>query len=130
MDPNEQTSAPPAGAPPAGWYPDPRRPGTQRYWDGRRWTDQIAPLPPQAQPPTPLFVPPQAPAEPRADGLVVPGYILAFLIPLVGLILGIVVASRHKGTGTNHGVWIIVVAVCSFIFWTAVLSSSDGGSGY
>jgi hypothetical protein len=23
----------------SGWYPDPARPGTERYWDGSQWTD-------------------------------------------------------------------------------------------
>jgi hypothetical protein len=33
-----------AGAqPPAGWYPDPEAPGSQRYWDGRSWTEHRAP---------------------------------------------------------------------------------------
>jgi hypothetical protein len=35
---------------PAGWYPDPTQPGSQRYWDGNEWTDQLAPLPQQPQP--------------------------------------------------------------------------------
>jgi hypothetical protein len=35
---------PPAPAPatPAGWYPDPQRPGGQRYWDGTTWTEHRA----------------------------------------------------------------------------------------
>ncbi len=32
------------GNPPAGWYPDSNQPGTQRYWDGQRWTEHTAPL--------------------------------------------------------------------------------------
>ena len=24
----------------SGWYPDPARPGTERYWDGSEWTDE------------------------------------------------------------------------------------------
>lgn len=34
---------------PAGWYPDPKMAGTQRYWDGERWTDNAAPLQPPPQ---------------------------------------------------------------------------------
>ena len=30
---------------PAGWYPDPQMAGTQRYWDGARWTEHRAPMP-------------------------------------------------------------------------------------
>lgn len=28
----------------AGWHPHPDLPGTQRYWDGTRWTEDLAPL--------------------------------------------------------------------------------------
>lgn len=27
-----------------GWYPDAQQPGQQRYWDGQRWTEHVAPL--------------------------------------------------------------------------------------
>jgi Domain of unknown function (DUF4190)/Protein of unknown function (DUF2510) len=30
--------------PSPGWYPDPEAQGTQRYWDGKIWTDNRAPL--------------------------------------------------------------------------------------
>jgi hypothetical protein len=28
-------------SPPQGWYPDPSRRGSQRFWNGTRWTDQV-----------------------------------------------------------------------------------------
>jgi len=43
VTPAESAPAPPAAAlPPAGWYPDPGRPGGQRYWDGQQWTEHQA----------------------------------------------------------------------------------------
>lgn len=29
---------------PAGWYPDQKVAGILRYWDGEKWTDQVAPM--------------------------------------------------------------------------------------
>ena len=41
--PADPTPPPAAAAlPPAGWYPDPGRPGGQRYWDGQQWTEHQA----------------------------------------------------------------------------------------
>lgn len=37
-------SAPSGETGPAGWYPEPGRPGTQRYWDGEQWTEHRASL--------------------------------------------------------------------------------------
>jgi hypothetical protein len=39
-----------SGGTPAGWYPDPVIPGSQRLWDGTRWTDSCAPMPPVREP--------------------------------------------------------------------------------
>ena len=38
-----QPAAPVQQTPP-GWYPDRMNPGIQRYWDGYRWTEHVAPL--------------------------------------------------------------------------------------
>ncbi|MFC7882246.1 DUF2510 domain-containing protein [Streptomyces sp. NPDC057376] len=62
---------------PPGWYPDPGQkqdgPATERWWDGRAWTDQVRPAgpaaaagPPPEQPPAPS--PGPAPAQPAAPG--------------------------------------------------------------
>jgi TM2 domain-containing membrane protein YozV len=37
------TASPPP-QPPPGWYPDPDGAPAQRYFDGTKWTDQLAPL--------------------------------------------------------------------------------------
>jgi hypothetical protein len=102
------------GEAPPGWYADPANPGGRRYWDGSAWTSQIAPATPAAA---------EAPAVPI--GLVISGYVFAVLIPIVGLILGLVAAAKHKGTGANHGVWIIVTAVAAFFVYLLLMA---GGS--
>jgi hypothetical protein len=40
----QSNPSPPSPDVSSGWYPDPDRPHSQRYWDGNKWTDQIAPL--------------------------------------------------------------------------------------
>jgi hypothetical protein len=81
--------------PVAGWYRDPEQPQTQRYWDGTRWTDQRAPLAP----------------EPRKTGagvLLVASYVAAVLIPIVGLILGVVLLIRRE---TVHGIAVVLISL-------------------
>ena len=47
FDPSQETRpghpAPATPQTPAGWYPDPQDPNTQRYWDGRQWTENRSP---------------------------------------------------------------------------------------
>lgn len=39
--------------PAAGWFPDPSGQPGQRYYDGQRWTQHFAPIPPPIAPPPP-----------------------------------------------------------------------------
>ena len=48
----------------AGWYPDPWRPGRQRWWDGEGWTDHTHDPDAPVVPSPPAFV---APPNPRRD---------------------------------------------------------------
>ena len=62
---------------PAGWYPDPTMSNTQRYWDGTRWSNHFAPMPP----------PMVYAAEASNSGALAVGYIFAILMPIVGTFL-------------------------------------------
>jgi hypothetical protein len=42
---------------PPGWYPDPMAPGFVRYFDGRTWTQHVAPMGGGALPPGPYGPP-------------------------------------------------------------------------
>jgi hypothetical protein len=67
---------------PPGWYPDPTAPGTQRYWDGRAWTENRAPLPqPMQQPSTVVQV-----GQPRhVSGISTGGHIVHITLSVVTL---------------------------------------------
>lgn len=100
--------------PPAGWYPHPSMVGTQRYWDGSGWTDHVAPASPPAAPQTP-------PAD--HSGLIVAGWLTAFIIPIVGFVLGCVLVSKSSG----HASAIIVISVISALLWWTYLSAPSVG---
>jgi len=58
------------------------------------------------------------------EGLLVPGYIFAFLIPIVGFILGVIVVSRGRRPG--HGAVIMALATMMAIV-VAIIVSVTGG---
>ncbi len=67
--------------------------------------------------------------------LVVLGYITAFALPLLGLFLGIVVATRPAKATARHGRWIIAVSIIASVIWTLVfvsgaLTSTTNDMGY
>lgn len=75
----------PPNPPPAGWYVDPKMAGTQRYWDGVAWTDQVAPWSPPA-------------AKTAQQSQLVVALVLAG--SAVGLVMALQSASLLTGTGT------------------------------
>lgn len=102
---------PPTAGPPPGWYPDPTMVNTQRYWDGRQWTDNAAPAPWGAG---------QAYAgqQPFSSGLEAVGWIGALVFPILGAVIGLVMAVK----GHNRGVVMLLVSVAAFVFWFYQLS--------
>lgn len=66
----------------------------------------------------------------KAGGVVVAGYIFAVLMPIIGLILGIIAATRPNKSTSKHGVWIIVLSAVIFAIAFAALSSQSSTSSY
>ena len=98
-----------SGLPAAAWYQDPENPGGMRYWDGTRWTedrtDYVA----------------TTPKKEVSEGMVAAGYILSFLFPIVGIIIGVVVMNR----GNGHGRWIIGLSLLFIAVFIAIGSIED-----
>jgi hypothetical protein len=91
----EQSSVPAEGGQqaPAGWYKDPST-GNDRYWDGQSWSVEQ-----QVQ---------------KQDTLSILGWIFAVLIPIVGLILGIIVAAKGK---VQTGLLIVGLSIVAAVLW-------------
>jgi hypothetical protein len=85
---------------PPGWYPHPSMAGTQQYWDGARWTNHIAPAMPQ-------WRPAQGPDAEATERLETWGWVGAFIFPIVGIVIGIVLLTRP---GKNAGGWILGIS--------------------
>ena len=100
--PASETTGDATDVPAAAWYQDPENPLGMRYWDGTRWTehrtDYLA----------------EAPKKPVGEGMVAAGYLTAFLFPIVGVVIGLIVMNR----GNGHGRWILGL---SLLFMAAFL---------
>jgi hypothetical protein len=68
--------------------------------------------------------PPTPERDLGAERLVVLGYITAVAIPLAGLVLGIVVATRLGKTHPKHGARIIAISIVATIAWVVILTSN------
>jgi Protein of unknown function (DUF1524)/Excalibur calcium-binding domain/Protein of unknown function (DUF2510) len=96
---------------PAGWYPTPE--GRLRYWDGARWTEHVAPVPPR------LPVVPTDAAVPRAAlpvGKPTPGPVV--WIGWGGLVVSALLGLASAGLGglfSSTGVYVLAVAVVALV---------------
>jgi hypothetical protein len=100
----------------AGWYPDPQGRG-QRFWDGTAWTDQLAP-----------YSPPAAAAREQArTGDWVGGVLLSLLMPIVGLIAGVVYVAKG-GEKQRVGIMCIALSCVAFLAWLAIMSGPSSGT--
>ncbi len=87
----------------AGWYPDPYS-DLFRWWDGYRWTEDIA-SPPSAPP-----------AQSSRTGDWVGGILLAVLMPLIGMIAGLVSATRRDAR-RQVGIVTLVLSSAVMLVW-------------
>lgn len=93
---------------PAGWYLDPDQAPLRRYWDGSDWTEWT----------DATHDDPDDGEHPENDTLVAIGWVTAILLPLVGLIIGVVLGSRGDRRGAQ-----IVSAALVVIFVVALVAT-------
>jgi hypothetical protein len=106
------TTGPADELPSPAWYQDPENPTGMRYWDGSRWTEHrtdylAAPAP-----------------KPVSEGLVAAGYILSFLIPIAGIVIGAMLIQRKN----THGKWILGLSLLFIAAFILVGELADPNS--
>lgn len=94
---------------PAGWYPHPSMAGTLGYWDGTRWTEQVAPAQQSAA---------RAPAGSVNGALLVLGYLLAVLFPIGGLVVAAVIWRQSE----THAGAMLAISFVAGIMWFGYFS--------
>ena len=83
--------------------------GTQRYWDGSKWSEHVAPLQKPSAP---------APQTEEADGYAVGwGCLLGLVIPVVGAIIALSQMGK-RGVGQ---IWACTLA--GFVIWYFVITA-------
>lgn len=122
-----------------GWYPDTEVPGRLRWWDGRQWTNDVAPLPPA---PTVTTAPPPATRREARGwtsrvptwGWIVAGLVLLvalwLLAPFVAMVALVVLITGIVALARNTPTWLRFRSRSSAAIWTvaAVVAFAVAGS--
>jgi zinc transporter ZupT len=66
---------------------------------------------------------------PSASRLIVAGYILAVVFPLVGFVIGVVLVNRSDKREIRHGIWMIAISVLAGFILFVGLTVVSHGSG-
>lgn len=99
-------SSPETGLPPAAWYEDPENAEGMRYWDGRKWTENRTD-----------YIAAPTKAKPKAnEGMVMAGYLTSFLLPIAGVVIGVILVSREN----RHGRWIIGLSILFLVVFFVI----------
>jgi uncharacterized membrane protein len=83
------------------------------------------------EPLPPPYPAPEAPegAVPSASRLIVAGYILAVVFPIVGFVIGVVLVNRADKREVRHGIWMIAISVLTAFILFVGLTVVSHGSG-
>jgi hypothetical protein len=61
--------------------------------------------------------------------LLLPGYLTAWLLPIVGFIIGVVLIAKRGGRrGTGHGIAIVLISVVCALAFASYFSAGDDTS--
>jgi hypothetical protein len=64
---------------------------------------------------------------PTSKVTLVIGYVCAVLFPLIGFVIGAVVAAKHRGGARNPGTGIMATAVAVFVLSMLVIAAAGAG---
>jgi uncharacterized protein DUF2510 len=105
---------------PPGWYAHPSMANTQRYWDGTKWTDHIAPgLPQKTAAVAPTVRGPDD--DKSSTPLFVASLVMMIIFPIGGFIGGCVLLTRRAAAGAA----IMLFSVLSGYVWYEVITYDD-----